>query len=88
MSPRAYKYLCIAFCLTAGLFWVTGLMTPLVFVVFGFVSFGLVFMGMMCVLPASVSHPQPAKTKPAPAARKVKVDAPERVETVGVLKAA
>lgn len=36
--------------------YLTGNMTPLVAVVFGFMSFGAVFMGMIGVLPTTVHH--------------------------------
>lgn len=38
------------------LLFATGNMTMLALVVFGFIAFGLVFMGMMGVLPATVVH--------------------------------
>ena len=38
------------------LLFATGNMTMLAIVVFGFIAFGLVFMGMMGVLPATVVH--------------------------------
>jgi len=42
---------------TAGVIFLTGNFTMFTAVVFGFIIFGLVFMGMMVVLPASISHP-------------------------------
>ena len=36
--------------------YLTGNMTPLIAVFFGFLSFGAVFMGMMGVLPTTVGH--------------------------------
>jgi hypothetical protein len=44
---------------TAAVFFLTGNMTMLTLVVFGFVAFGLVFMGMMGVLPILVTQPEP-----------------------------
>lgn len=42
--------------------YITGNMTPVVAVVFGFLSFGAVFMGMIGVLPTTVTHhDEPAK---------------------------
>lgn len=41
---------------TLGLL-LTGSMTMLALTVLGFVAFGLIFMGMMCVLPTIVGHP-------------------------------
>jgi tellurite resistance protein TehA-like permease len=46
--------------LAAAIVFLMGNMSPLVLVVFGFISFGLVFMGMMGVLPILVSHPAQA----------------------------
>ena len=43
----------------ATVFFLTGNMTMLTLVVFGFVAFGLVFMGMMGVLPILVTQPEP-----------------------------
>jgi len=51
----------MVFFLAAGMMWLTGTLTMVAIVVFGFVSFGLVFMGMMCVLPSAVSHPAPVE---------------------------
>lgn len=45
----------------AGGLYVAGAFSLLSAVVFGFICFGLVFMGMMCVLPFTVSHPEPAR---------------------------
>lgn len=39
----------------AGLYF-TGYLTPLMVVAFGFLTFGAIFMGMMSVLPATVTH--------------------------------
>lgn len=57
MSPRFYGYLWIVFAVSAGLFWVFGAMSMVVVVAYGFVAFGLIFAGMMCVLPGVVAHP-------------------------------
>lgn len=59
MSPRFYSYLWIAFAAAAGIFGIAGFFTMLTLVVFGFIAFGLVFAGMICVLPGTVSHPHP-----------------------------
>ena len=47
--------------LAAAVIFAIGIMTPMTLVVFGFISFGMVFMGMMGVLPILVTHPEPAK---------------------------
>ena len=67
MSPKFYSYLWAIFFAAAALIWVSGFFTLLTLVVFGFTAFGLVFLGMMCVLPGVVSHSHDAK--PAAAAR-------------------
>lgn len=61
MIVRKYEILWLAILLVAALLFVTGLMTLTVGLVFGFVALGMVFMGMMGVLPAAISHPTPEK---------------------------
>lgn len=51
---------------TALVLWFGGVFSMLIGVVFGFVSFGLVFAGMMCVLPGVVSHHPTKAVKTAP----------------------
>ncbi len=60
MTPKFYGYLWMVFWLAAGIIWLAGAFTMLTLVVFGFITFGLIFVGMMCVLPGVVGHP-PAK---------------------------
>lgn len=57
---KIYEMLWLAIALVMAIMYVTGNLTLTVAVVFGFVIFGMVFMGMMGVLPASISHPEPA----------------------------
>jgi len=57
MTPKFYAVTWALFGLFSALIWLTGLMTAPVLVSLGFVTFGLVFTGMMCVLPGTVSHP-------------------------------
>ncbi len=47
----------------AVLFFLTGNLTPVSAVVFGFLTFGMVFIGMMNVLPSTVGHNAPVKIK-------------------------
>ncbi len=54
---KVYGALWLAVVLVAALILVIGYMTWTVVVAFGFVIFGLVFMGMMGVLPATIAHP-------------------------------
>ena len=68
MSPRFYGFLWVLFWVFAAIFWLAGMFTMLVAVVFGSIAFGLVFVGMMCVLPAHVSHPEAPRAK-LPAAK-------------------
>ena len=73
----------------AAMFFVTGNFTALVGVVFGFILFGVVFMGMIGVLPAMVSHPAVRKP-PAPPLPAARADAlkPSTTFAGGVLKSA
>ena len=59
MSVRFYQMTWLVFIFIATVFFLTGSLTPLVGVVFGFIIFGLIFMGMMSVLPTSIVHPAP-----------------------------
>ncbi len=56
MLVKSYWSSWIVFAVMAGIFVSVGAFTMLVAVVFGFIAFGLVFIGMMCVLPGEVSH--------------------------------
>ena len=51
--------------LAALLLFAAGSFTMMTGVVFGFIAFGMTFMGMMGVLPVIVSHPAPAQEKVA-----------------------
>ena len=61
MSVKAYLYTWGIFLLAALVLFLTGNFTMMASVVFGFMAFGLVFMGMMNVLPLAVSHPSVPK---------------------------
>ena len=61
MSPRFYSFLWVLFFGSAGMMWLLGGLSMIAIVTFGFVAFGMVFMGMMCVLPGTVSHSSPQK---------------------------
>jgi hypothetical protein len=41
----------------AAVFYFTGNFTPVVSIVFGFLSFGAIFLGIIGVLPISITHP-------------------------------
>ena len=62
MLVRAYLSICGLFVLAGLVVLATGNFTMMAAVVMGFIAFGLIFMGMISVLPAMVSHPSP----PAP----------------------
>jgi hypothetical protein len=64
MTPRFYGFLWMVFAVTALILWVGGVFTMLTLVAYGFVAFGLVFTGMICVLPGLASHPPVAVRKP------------------------
>ena len=63
MSVRFYQTIWLLFIGTAATFLITGNLTPIVGVVFGFIVFGLIFMGMMSVLPTSITHPVPSNER-------------------------
>jgi hypothetical protein len=68
MSPRTYGFLWIIVIAAAGIMWLAGVLTLVAVVVFGFIAFGMTFVGMMCVLPGVYSHP-PAAPVEKPAAK-------------------
>jgi hypothetical protein len=61
MFEKIYAMLWATIAVIAALFLVTGNFTMMTLVAFGFVSFGMIFMGMMCVLPSTVTHQAPPK---------------------------
>ncbi|MEQ1605322.1 MAG: hypothetical protein ABL999_10695 [Pyrinomonadaceae bacterium] len=65
MSPKFYNLLWVAFAVAAGVLFVAGVFTMLTLVVFGFIAFGLVWVGMICVLPGTVGHEAVAVKQPA-----------------------
>jgi hypothetical protein len=82
MRVKPFLMICGLTALAALLFFVTGNFTMLTAVVFGFIAFGLTFMGMMNVLPIAVTHTTPAKVEePTPAPVQVEANAasPARV---------
>lgn len=60
---RIYIALWSAYLALAGIFMLTGNMTQFVGVVFGFFAMPLIFMGMIIVLPFSLSHPDTPKAE-------------------------
>ncbi len=71
MSPKLYSLVWVAFAVVAAILLMGGVFSMFIGVVFGFVAFGLVFMGMMCVLPGMYhfTHVIPAEPKQVPAKR-------------------
>lgn len=61
MVVKIYALIWILGLLAAGLFYITGNLGPVMQVVFGFLTFGAIFMGIMGVLPTSVGHHSPSK---------------------------
>ena len=56
MILKIYALIWVLGILAAGIFYITGNLTPVLQVVFGFLTFGTVFMGIMGVLPAVTTH--------------------------------
>jgi hypothetical protein len=52
---------------------ITGNLTDMALVVFGFITFAMIFMGMISVLPMTIAHPAPQKLKAEPVKRHAKV---------------
>jgi len=69
---KIYGMIWLAVALLMLVLFVTGTLTLTLIVAFGFVIFGLVFMGMMGVLPASIAHP--AAPKPAVARKQTETN--------------
>ena len=87
MLVRIYWSLWLLLALSALLLFLVGGLSMMAAVVYGFIAFGLTFMGMIGVLPNLAVHPAEIKS----AAPKQRVDAvrtEKAVEGVGVLKSA
>ena len=74
MVSKVYAVIWSLFALTAAVLFVTGNFSIMTAIVFGFTAFGLVFIGMMFVLPFSITHTVPAPPKNE-ASRKVVTNA-------------
>lgn len=61
MIVKIYLTIWAAFLIATIALFLTGNLTVLVLVALGFISFGMIFMGMMAVLPATISHPAPPR---------------------------
>jgi hypothetical protein len=71
MLAKAYLYSWFVIGATFVLVFVSGNMTALALVIFGFIAFGMVFAGMMNVLPGTIADahhaakPEPVPTEPS-----------------------
>ncbi len=74
MTPKFYSSLWALFALAVGVVWLGGAMSMFTITAFGFVAFGLVFVGMMCVLPGVVGHSH-EHTEKAPVAKRTRTEA-------------
>ena len=63
MLVKSYWSICVVFAVSAGILLLGGVFTMFVATVYGFIAFGLIFAGMMCVLPGTVAHPAVRKIK-------------------------
>lgn len=61
MILKIYKALWLVGILMAAGVYFAGMMTEMMEVIFGFLTFGMVFMGMISVLPVTISHPELGK---------------------------
>lgn len=59
MMLKIYEIIWTFIATIAGVLFLTGEFTQITAVLFGFICFGMVFMGMMTVLPATIEHPVP-----------------------------
>lgn len=75
MLTKIYWYSWIVFAIAFLLLTVAGSMTMTALVVFGFVAFGMIFMGMIAVLPSSISHPVQSPAAKVVEQKRVAVDA-------------
>lgn len=62
MITKIYAFIWLFGALAAGVLYLTGNFNPYVNILFGFLSFGAIFMGMIAVLPLTVVHHAPKKT--------------------------
>ena len=61
MIVKVYALIWALGILAAAIFYLTGNLGPIMTVVFGFLSFGVVFMGMLSVLPSLTTHHSESK---------------------------
>lgn len=63
MLVKTYWSICVVFAVSAGMLLLGGVFTMFVAAVYGFIAFGLILAGMMCVLPGAVAHPAVRRIK-------------------------
>lgn len=56
MVVKIYGLIWLLGLLAVGITYLTGNLNPVMIVLFGFLSFGAIFMGMIGVLPVTVTH--------------------------------
>ncbi|MCY7376313.1 MAG: hypothetical protein LH472_10130 [Pyrinomonadaceae bacterium] len=61
MVVKIYGLIWALGALAAGVLYLTGNFTPIVNILFGILSFGAIFMGMIAVLPLTETHHSPSK---------------------------
>lgn len=61
MVAKIYALIWALGALAVGLLYFTGNFTPEISVLFGFLSFGALFLGLLAVLPLTVFHAEPTK---------------------------
>lgn len=59
MVVKIYGLVWVVGLLAVGITYLTGNLNPVMIVLFGFLSFGAIFMGMIGVLPITVTHHSP-----------------------------
>jgi hypothetical protein len=79
MTPKFYGYLWLAFAVIAALSLIASGFSLLAWVVVGFVAFGMIWAGMICVLPGMSSHSHDA---PAVQRKERRASVREAVSTV------
>lgn len=86
MVVRVYWSLWALTAISVPVLFVAGGLNMMAAVVYGLIAFGLIFMGMIGVLPNMAAHPAEHKpASPKPAAQPARS---ESAETLGVLKSA
>ncbi len=70
MVSKVYSFICGLFAITAAFLFLTGNFPAITAIILGLIAFGLVFMGMMFVLPYTITH---TSTIPAKGRRDQKV---------------